>query len=568
MTENQPEIASVKAKSVEGTAKPEPSLLHRRFMLVIVLFGLALRAWAYLRDTSLYLDEILLSRNILDLPLRHLLTQPLALDQVAPRGFLLVERLCVTLLGPSELALRLFPFACGIASLLLFQGLAERILPPVGSAIALLLVAIGVPFIRFAAEVKQYECDLLAAIVLPLLLLKVLEREASTQRLVITGLAGFAVIWFSQASVLVMAGLGMALALECSVSREKKIGRALFIAVPLWVTASLVALVAGLRSMTASTKQYMNDFWTGAFFPLPFHWSSGPAWIGQRFLELYSDPTLLRYRWPLVFVALAVIGIAVTWKRNRLAVWLLCGPPVVALAAAIAHQYPFRGRLSFWLLPAAVILVAAGADWIRARASALHPAVGAVLVSAVLIAPVLALAEAPPPYEIEHTWEMLSYLQEHRQPGDVIYAMQLEEVGIRFYGPRFGLQPNEWITGACNRDDAHAFLRDLDRFRGAPRVWVLAGSGRPLQGVRAAALKYLGTIGVRHDAKVFRSMLYGSMTIELYDLSDPARLASADADQFPVPAMPRDPKIGCRDWVKHAFNWDLREGDSEATGGK
>jgi len=552
-------MLSLKAKA--RTAKLDPSLVQRRMMLIITSLGVVLRAWAYLRDTSLYLDEILLSRNILDLPLRRLLTQPLALDQVAPRGFLLIERLCVVLFGPSEMALRLFPFLCGIASLLLFQRLVERILPPIGAAMALFLVAIGVPFLRFGAEVKQYECDLLSAILLPLLVLILLEREAPRQRFVLTGLAGFLVIWFSQASVLVMAGLGVALALEWTTSRARNLGRALFITIPLWAAASLVAVVAGLRSMTPSTKRYMNDFWAGAYLPLPFRSDSGAAWISQRFVELFSDATLLRYRWPLVFVALAVVGIAVTWRRNRRTAWILCGPSAVALAAAISHQYPFRGRLSFWLLPTAVILVAAGAEWIRAKASVLHPTVGAVFVCSMLVLPVMALAEAPPPYEIEHTREMLRYLQQHRQPGDVIYAMQLEEVGMRFYGPRFGLQPDEWITGACSRDDAQAFLRDLDRFRGAPRVWVLAGSGRPLQALRAAALKYLGTIGVRRDAKAFPSLLYGFMTIELYDLSDPVRLASANADQFPVPAMPRDPKIGCREWIKQDFNWDLSGGN-------
>ena len=68
----------------------------------------------------------------------------------------------------------------------------------------------------------------------------------------LTGLAGFVVIWFSQASVLVMAGLGMGLALEWLASRDYKIGRALFITVPLWAAASLTAVVAGLRSMTPS----------------------------------------------------------------------------------------------------------------------------------------------------------------------------------------------------------------------------------------------------------------------------------------------------------------------------
>jgi hypothetical protein len=58
---------------------------------------------------------------------------------------------------------------------------------------------------------------------------------------------------------------------------------------------------------------------------------------------------------------------------------------------------------------------------------------------------------------------------------------------------------------------------------------------------------------------------YGSMTIELYNLSDAARLASASADRFPVRAMLRDPKIECGKWVKHDFSWDLQQGGSEAT---
>lgn len=416
MAENESGTIIANAKSGAGTANPDRSLAHRRIMLVIVLLGLALRALAYFPATSLYLDEILLSRNILDLSLRHLLTQPLALDQVAPRGFLFVERLFVTLFGPNELALRLLPFLCGLASLLLFRRLAERMLPPLASAIALFLFAIGVPFIRFGSEAKQYECDLLAALVLPLLLLTLLERQPSTQRLVLTGLAGFVVIWFSQASVLVMAGLGIALALEWLLSRDDQILRALFISIPLWAAASLTAVLVGLRSMTPSTRQFMNDFWIGGFLPIPFHWNSALAWIGQRFVELFSDPTLLRYRWPLVFVALALIGMMVVWKRSRLTFELLCGPAVVALGAAIAHQYPFRGRLSFWLLPAAAIPVAAATDWIREKGSALHPLMGALPVCAALIVPVLALAQAPPPYETEHTREMLGYLQQHRQP--------------------------------------------------------------------------------------------------------------------------------------------------------
>jgi hypothetical protein len=94
----------------------------RSAVTVLVLIGVALRLWAYLAETGLYLDEILLSYSILNVPLLDLLTRPLPLDQVAPLGFLLVERAAVTIFGHKELALRLFPFVC------------SKILPPLGSS--------------------------------------------------------------------------------------------------------------------------------------------------------------------------------------------------------------------------------------------------------------------------------------------------------------------------------------------------------------------------------------------------------------------------------------------------
>ena len=60
-------------------------------MLLLAALAVVLRAWAYFSNTSLWLDEILLARNILELPLPALLTEPLYLDQVAPLGFLLIE---------------------------------------------------------------------------------------------------------------------------------------------------------------------------------------------------------------------------------------------------------------------------------------------------------------------------------------------------------------------------------------------------------------------------------------------------------------------------------------------
>jgi len=367
-----------------------------------VLLGVALRLWAYAANTSFWLDEILLSRNILELPLRTLLTQPLQLDQVAPRGFLLVEKVTVLGLGDYELALRLFPFLCGIAGVFLFRRLAERTLDGLAVPFAVALFAIGIPFIKFGAEVKQYEIDATAAILLMLLALELQEPDGSTERLMLAGLVGFVLSWLSQSAVLVMGGIGVALAVQWLISRERPIRRALLITMPLWALASVVAIATGLRSMTPSTRQFMDDFWRQGFLPLPLKPLSDLQWFADQAMSVFTDPTLLRYRWPAAFLVVAALGVVASWRSRRHVAMLLLGPIVVALAAAVAHQYPFGGRLMFYLIPGLLLAIAASAESMRRLASRLHPALGGGLTIALLVPPVGALVEAPPPYDIEH----------------------------------------------------------------------------------------------------------------------------------------------------------------------
>jgi hypothetical protein len=519
-------------------------------MLSLVLLGVGLRLWAYASNTALWLDEILLSRNILGLPLRALLTEPLQLDQVAPRGFLLIEKLAVIAFGPSELALRLFPFLCGIAGLLLFRRLAERMLDGAAPPFALALFAIGVPFIKYGAEVKQYVVDSTAAILLTLLALGLREPGLSRKRVVLVGLAGFVLSWFSQPSVVVMAGLGAAFGLEWLVTRDRQTGRALLATMPLWGAASIVAAVAGLRSMTPSTRAFMDDFWRQGFVPLPVQLPSAARWLWDQGMSIFTDPTLLRFRWPALFLALAPLGLVALWRRRRDAALMLIGPVLAALALAVARTYPFRGRLMFYLIPGLILALAAGAEGIRRAASRIQPAIGWMAFSVLLAPAVVALVETPPPYEIEHHRTLLAYLQQRRQPGDVVYVMPLSRIGTLFYGPRFGLQPGEWVTATCDRYETRPYILDVDRFRGVQRLWFLSSGARAFRSARPALQGYLSTIGIRRDALVRPSLTIGTVSLELYDLSDPARLGAATAATFPVAPMPTDPRPGCRPFAQ------------------
>lgn len=523
---------------------------HARLLGVIVLIGIVLRVWAYAANTGLWLDEILLARNILELPLGQLLTQPLQLDQVAPRGFLLVEKLAVLAFGEGELALRLFPFVCGIASVFLFRRLAERALTGFAVPFAVALFALGVPFITYAVQVKQYMVDATATILLVYLALGLRREHTSTRHLIVVGLVGLVVSWFSQASALVMAGIGIAAGIDWLVRRDRAAMRVLFVTMPLWALAAGIAVVAGMKSMTPATREFMDDFWRSGFFPIPLRSPAQLRWFWDQGISVFTDPTLLRYRWPALYLVLGLGGMVATWRRSRAVALIFLGPITVALIAAVAHQYPFRGRLMFYLLPVFILAIAAGAEWLRQTLGRVAPALGATGMAALLVPPVVAIATTLPPYEIDHTRTMLAYLQRNRQPGDVVHVFPLSRIGVLFYGQRYGLTPEMWTTAECDRDDTRTYVTDVDRYRGAPRVWVLAANNRAFRTAYAAVRGYLATIGVRRDELSRVSLTRGQVTLDLYDLSDSTRHSSAAAATFPVEPMARDPRPGCRPWIR------------------
>ena len=519
-------------------------------LALIVVLGLGLRTWAWASGSALWLDEILLSRNILGLPVEALLTGPLYLDQVAPPGFLLLEKIAVSIFGPGERALRLVPFLGSVAGLLLFRRVAERSLDGAAVPIAVGLYALGIPFIRYAAEVKQYGLDAAAAALVLWLALELREREPSTRRLALIGVAGFAIASVSQASVLAMAGVGLAFLAWWTMKRDRPTRRALVVVMPAWAGAAVAAIVLGKRSLTPSTQAFMDDFWKQGFLPLPAGWPGSVEWLWTQAQSVFAEPTLLRYRWPPLFLAIAALGMVVLWRRRRDVALIVLGPPAIGLVAAAAQQYPFSGRLMLYLVPGLLLAIAAGAEWLRGTIARAHPTTAWIATAALFVPPVLALLQSPPPYDVEHHFTVLSHLARHRRPGDQVYVFPLTRIGVMHYGPRYGIDPGEWTTGVCEREDTRAYLRDVDRYRGYPRVWVISSGPRPYRVARRAVREYLGTIGARRDSLELPSLTWATASIELYDLSDSLRLRLADASSFPVQPMPADPRPGCRPWAR------------------
>ena len=128
-----------------------------------VAAGVLLRAVQYFANSSLWVDEAALSRNILDKSFAQL-TEPLDYAQSAPIGFLFAQKALVVNFGGSEFLLRAVPFAASLAALVLFAILVRRLLTEFGQAIAVTAFALGCPFIYFGAQAKPYSTDVAMAL--------------------------------------------------------------------------------------------------------------------------------------------------------------------------------------------------------------------------------------------------------------------------------------------------------------------------------------------------------------------------------------------------------------------
>ena len=166
--------------------KPILRFVHERPEAVILGIGVLLRVVVYLSNRSMWLDELSLSGNIVGKPVLDF-SEYLASDQLAPFGFLIVQRALVPILGDSNFALRLVPLIAGVLSLYLFSLLARRVLPRRAALVALVLFAFSDDLIYYSSEMKPYSVDLAVGLAISLAAFDALGRSASSRSFVMAG---------------------------------------------------------------------------------------------------------------------------------------------------------------------------------------------------------------------------------------------------------------------------------------------------------------------------------------------------------------------------------------------
>lgn len=509
-----------------------------RVIPALLLAGAALRLWQYAANPALWLDELAAAHNVITRPLPGLLTEPLSDGQIAPPGFLVVSRALVVAFGSSEYVLRLFPLFCSLAALPVMARVARRALAPTGAVLAVALFSLSAGVAVFAADAKQYPCDVLVILLLTDLALGWLGAP-TRGRLVALAAAGVLLAWFSQPAVFVLAGLGAALLLDGPAKQR----RALVPLLVIWAGVAALSLAYARSRMSPGLASFMTWFWREGFMPWPPRSVWDVLWPFAAVRGVFDE--LLDFPWPTLYLALALVGAVSLTRRRRAEALLLLLPVCLTLAAAIAHAFPFRVRVVLFVVPTLLLLVAEGA-W--RLGTLLRPRLLEHLVPlAAALPPLVMLARNPPVWRFDDARPVFAELERQRRPGDVVYVYYPSWQAIRFYGPRYGLPLEGVELGTC-QPELRDYLRELDRYRGRDRVWFVNAFEPPRIGETALMLAYLDAIGLRTAtiegpptnrpgalASGRRLVARPGTYAHLYDLSDPVRLASTTAELRQLP---------------------------------
>lgn len=457
---------------------------QRALMIGCLLLGAIIRMLFFAVDRPLWIDEAMLAANLVERDYAGL-RQPLHYGQVAPIGYLYVERFLLETLGNTEKVLRLPSLMAGLLGLPMFLLVARRVLSPGGAVLAMLLFSLSEPMIYYSVELKPYNIDVLAALLLFWVTLRIIQSGWRPVDLALFGLVACAGLLFSYTQVFMIAVLGSGLLVQAW--REKKQRQAIAVAVMCIVSAAIFLLLKKHFMEESEAVHHHRGFWTQkrAFMPLPPRSLDDLTWFVLKPLDFFVDP--MRYRAFALAAFLTLAGAAALWRRDRILLFMLAAPvPMIACLSA-TKMYPFGvqselrhpilGRVLLFVVPFILIIMARGLQLLRDLAGRKGTAAVAVMLVVLFVHPLLMVVRyVRNPDEPHDIRPALRLLKEQIQPGDRVFMNWGAMMVSNYYWPRFELEttPRFGVTGA----GGGGLFIDIPRFEEYERVFAEQPGGR------------------------------------------------------------------------------------------
>jgi len=478
----------------------------------ILALGILIRVIQYISNRSLWLDEAMLSSNIVNRTLLGML-QPLDKAQGAPVGFLILEKLAVLIFGPNEYSLRLFPFLSSVVALFIFYKVSKIYLKDKAVPFSVLLFAISYPLIRYSSEVKQYSTDVLIALILYLIAGQFYAKKKGDRKYIIFGIVGALSIWISHPSVFVLGGVGTVIFILYLYSGEWKEVKKLAVIYLFWIINLAIVYYFFLHDL--SSHKDLLKIWQHSFAPFPPTSSSEIKWYFNYFyfgnFKYFFGNQVYMIAAFLFFIGLSSIFIE---KNVRLAASI--SPAVFLLAASALGKYPGGERLVLFMISPLILITSEGAiDLISKYSGNIAILILAIFLTFFLYPFQNAFKTIVAPIKHEEIKPAMKYISENSKKDDTIYIYYGAVEAFRYYSREFNIDKKKCIAGSRGRDDLNIFLDDINKIRGKRRVWVIFSHSFTSHGIDEEKffLFNLNRIG-----SPIESRQYKGASVYLYDL--------------------------------------------------
>jgi len=435
-------------------------------LYLIILIGAFLAIYQFMFNRSLWIDEASLALNIINKDFLEL-TKPLDYNQVAPVGFLFIERVSILIFGKNELALRIFPLISFLTSIYLFYLLSNDLVKnKIITLLATSIFSITLLLLRYSSEVKQYSIDVLIAIVILYFCFRLqFNRNKS---IFLYGIIGGITIWFSNISIIILFTTGVYLLyFEAYKHKHYKI----LFPVLFWVVSFIVYYYLFINNHPHT--EFQVNWWNRqhAFLPLNPFSKYFYLFLLRANKTIYNLLFDFGHFWFIPLI-ISLSSIVFLLKQKKYIILYFCLTPIIVhLLLSSLKLYPFYTRVLLYITPLVILILSIGLYYIVEFINAKIIRLPYFL----LIVPVIIMfypIYQSFPIKKEEIKDSLSYIDQNIKNDEEIYIYYGARRAFTFYNEiKFINLNNVIIYGTKHRKQIGKYDHELLNLKG--KVWLL-----------------------------------------------------------------------------------------------
>ncbi len=434
-----------------------------RVVAGIISFGVIAAIINFLHNRSLWFDESLLALNVVNKSYLELL-RPLDYNQVAPVGFLFIEKFLSTLTGNHDWSLRIFPFLCYIGSFPLLYFFNMKLHgSKYASLVCVAFFAINSTIVYYSFEVKQYSTDVFAAILLLFIGLKLIEDIGNKKTAIIYSIIGTIAVFISNVSIVLII-TNFIVVFYKRYFQKKKLDYFVWIPIFSWIISFTVYFYFFIYHHPS--KKSMLRYWTqkDAFLPINTFNSKPYLFIYDKmnmiFNSIISNNT---FGW--IYFILFAIGLFLFLKMRK-SLFIIILPVILHLILSSLKLYPFHSRLILYLIPLFLTVISFAFYFVFERLKEKKPMLSFVVLI-LLFLNAYSLASIVP-FEKEEVKKCMDYISKDPEEYENIYLYCSTDPVFKFYQKNYDCfnKKINYIQGDWHREDWSKHSQDIKKING------------------------------------------------------------------------------------------------------